>query len=104
MGKFFDNPVLLIVLVVIVVLVFGANKLPGAARSLGRSMRIFKSEVKQMKDDDEPGRTSDAQGGRSSSDTPIEGRVVDDAGARRPDDSRSPRGERTTQDSPGKDI
>ena len=37
----------------IYVLVFGANKLPGAARSLGRSMRIFKSEVKEMQKDDD---------------------------------------------------
>lgn len=98
MGKFFDNPLLLIVLVLIVVLVFGANKLPGAARSLGRSMRIFKSEVKQMKDD-EPDSA-----GRSSAEAPIEGRVVDDAGARRPDDARPARDDRTATDSPGKDL
>ncbi len=100
MGKFFDNPVLLIVLVVIVVLVFGANKLPGAARSLGRSMRIFKSEVKQMKDDDEPGTPS----ARASAEPPIEGRVVDDSGARRADDGRASQDNRTTQDTPGKDL
>lgn len=41
----------LIVLVVLVVL-FGAKRLPDASRSLGRSMRIFKSEVKEMKSDD----------------------------------------------------
>ena len=55
-----DNPWLLLVLVLIIVLVFGANKLPGAARSLGRSMRIFKSEVKEMRDDDGPSRRTDA--------------------------------------------
>lgn len=70
MAKFFDNPLLLIVLLLIIILVFGANKLPGAARSLGRSMRIFKSEVKQMNDDDKPAHHDEA--GR-----PIEGRVVD---------------------------
>ena len=69
MAKFFDNPLLLIVLLLIIILVFGANKLPGAARSLGRSMRIFKSEVKQM-NDDEPARHDEA--GR-----PIEGRIVE---------------------------
>lgn len=41
----------LIVALVIIVL-FGAKRLPDATRSLGRSMRIFKSEVKGMKDDD----------------------------------------------------
>jgi sec-independent protein translocase protein TatA len=38
----------------VLVLLFGAKKLPDVSRSLGRSMRIFKSEIKQMKDDDEP--------------------------------------------------
>ena len=73
MAKFFDNPLLLIVLVLIIILVFGANRLPGAARSLGRSMRIFKSEVKQMNDDDDPPA-------RDESGRPIEGRVVDGTG------------------------
>lgn len=48
-----DNPLLLIVLLLIVVVVFGANKLPTAARSLGRSMRIFKSEVTALREDDD---------------------------------------------------
>ncbi|MBC3185570.1 Sec-independent protein translocase subunit TatA [Corynebacterium sp. zg-331] len=47
-------PELLIIAVLLVVL-FGARRLPDAARSLGRSMRIFKSEVKEMhKDDEDP--------------------------------------------------
>ena len=79
MGKFFDNPVLLIVLVVIIVLVFGANKLPGAARSLGRSMRIFKSEVKEMREDDAPRPRDDETG----SEPPLHGRVIDDNGTNR---------------------
>ena len=37
-----------------VVLLFGAKRLPDAARSLGQSMRIFKSEVKEMKSDAKP--------------------------------------------------
>ncbi|GEE02866.1 Sec-independent protein translocase protein TatA [Gordonia spumicola] len=39
-----------IVLVVVVVL-FGSKKLPEAARGLGRSMRIFKSEMAEMAND-----------------------------------------------------
>jgi sec-independent protein translocase protein TatA len=31
-----------------VILLFGAKKLPDAARSLGKSMRIFKSELREM--------------------------------------------------------
>jgi len=41
----------LLIIIAIVLLLFGAPKLPGLARSLGQSMRIFKSEVKQMKDE-----------------------------------------------------
>jgi len=42
----------IIVLVVVLILLFGAKKLPDAARSLGRSMRIFKAETKGLMDDD----------------------------------------------------
>ena len=41
---------LLIVAIVFIVL-FGSKKLPDASRSLGRSLRIFKSEVSSMKDE-----------------------------------------------------
>ena len=38
-----------VIVIAVFVLLFGAKKLPDAARSLGQSMRIFKSEVKEMK-------------------------------------------------------
>ena len=37
-----------VIIAVVVIIFFGANKLPDAARSLGRPMRIFKSEVKEL--------------------------------------------------------
>ena len=40
-----------IVLIIVVVILFGSKKLPDAARGLGRSLRIFKSEVGEMKSD-----------------------------------------------------
>lgn len=40
-----------IVIVAVVLLLFGAPKLPGLARSIGQSMRIFRSEVRTMKDE-----------------------------------------------------
>ena len=52
-------PEILIIAVVILVL-FGSKKLPDAARSLGRSMRILKTEVKGMHDEDAPGATTQA--------------------------------------------
>lgn len=51
---FFQNlrgPELLIILLIIVLL-FGAKKLPDTARGLGRSLRIFKAETKGLSDDE----------------------------------------------------
>lgn len=39
------------IVAVVVVILFGSKKLPEAARGLGRSLRIFKSEVKEMQND-----------------------------------------------------
>ena len=43
----------LIVLLGVLVLLFGATKLPGAARAIGQSMRILKAETKGMRSEDE---------------------------------------------------
>src|ERR1019366_2411938 len=43
----------IILLVIVLVVLFGAKKLPMAARSLGESMRIFKAETKGLHDDDQ---------------------------------------------------
>ena len=48
----------IIIIAVLLILILGWKRLPDAARSLGRSMRVFKSEVNEMKND---GR-SDASG------------------------------------------
>ncbi|HVD28822.1 MAG TPA: Sec-independent protein translocase subunit TatA [Mycobacteriales bacterium] len=49
-------------IILAILLLFGYKKLPDASRSLGRSLRIFKGEMKGMKDDDarEGVRTRDA--------------------------------------------
>lgn len=47
----FGWPHLLIILAVILLL-FGAAKLPALAKSLGQSARVFKGEMKAMKNDD----------------------------------------------------
>ena len=43
----------ILIIVLVVLLLFGAKKLPDMARSLGKSARILKSEAKAMKKDDE---------------------------------------------------
>lgn len=51
MSNLFAGPHLWILLIVILLL-FGAAKLPALAKSMGQSARIFKGEMKAMKDDD----------------------------------------------------
>ncbi len=46
------TPELLIIAVLLLVL-FGAKRLPDSARSLGRSLRIFKAETKGLRSDDD---------------------------------------------------
>ena len=41
----------IIILVLVVVLLFGAKRLPDAARSIGKSMKIFKAETKDLSGD-----------------------------------------------------
>ena len=54
----------IIVLVVVLILLFGAKRLPDAARSLGRSLRIIKAETKGLADDDDLHEKADAQTAR----------------------------------------
>jgi len=55
----------IIVLVVVLILLFGAKRLPDAARSLGRSLRIIKAETKGLVDDDQDlAEKADAQHAR----------------------------------------
>ena len=44
----------IIILVAVVFVLFGYKKLPDATRSLGRSLRILKTEVKSLHEDDDP--------------------------------------------------
>jgi sec-independent protein translocase protein TatA len=46
-----DHPVNLLIVVLVIAVLVGWKRLPDVARSLGRSMRIFKSEVEEMKMD-----------------------------------------------------
>jgi sec-independent protein translocase protein TatA len=63
----------IILIILAILLLFGYKKLPDASRSLGRSLRIFKGEMKGMKDDDarEGVRTKDA-----AQTTPVRGEIV----------------------------
>jgi sec-independent protein translocase protein TatA len=56
-------------IILAILLLFGYKKLPDASRSLGRSLRIFKGEMKGMKDDDVRGKDE-------ARTTPVTGTVV----------------------------
>ena len=55
----------------VIVLLFGSRKLPDAARSVGQSLRIFKSEMKAAVKDDTP-----AQAAPAAPPAAVEGKVV----------------------------
>ena len=48
------GPTELIIIAVVIMVLFGAKRLPDAARSLGRSARILKAETKGLHEDDAP--------------------------------------------------
>jgi sec-independent protein translocase protein TatA len=53
-GDLFDSPWKILIVAVVIIVLFGSKKLPGAARSLGQSMRILKREVSDLHHDEEP--------------------------------------------------
>ena len=68
------GPLEIALMILAILLLFGYKKLPDASRSLGRSLRIFKGEMKGMKDDDV--RTKDA-----AKTSPVRGEVLPPATA-----------------------
>ena len=51
-GDLFDSPWKILIVAVVIIVLFGSKKLPHAARSLGQSMRILKTEVSSMHEDE----------------------------------------------------
>lgn len=49
----------LILIVLVIMLLFGAKKLPELARGSGRALRIFKAETRGLMDDDDDPRDGD---------------------------------------------
>ena len=59
---FLREPSHILLLLIVVIILFGAKRLPDSARSLGRSLRIFKGEMKEMKNDDKNETKDDTDG------------------------------------------
>jgi sec-independent protein translocase protein TatA len=54
------GPVELIVIVVVILLLFGAKKLPELAKGLGQGLKEFKTAVKENSDEDEASKKAEA--------------------------------------------
>jgi len=52
-GDLFDNPWKIAIIAIFFIVMFGARKLPDAARSLGKSMRILKTEMSSLHEDEQ---------------------------------------------------
>jgi sec-independent protein translocase protein TatA len=77
-----------LVILAIVILVFGAAKLPDLARGTGQALRIFKAETKGLKDDDD----TPADGTQPPAQLPPatdQATPQDQLGERHPDDNRA---------------
>ncbi len=64
-----------LIIAVVVVVLFGAKRLPDAARSLGKSMRIFKSEMREMQSENK----ADAIETPAATPTPVQSQRIDPA-------------------------
>lgn len=71
MGRLFEHPLTLIVLLVVIVLLFGAKRLPDLASGIGQSLRIFKREVRDLSDDDKPAQQPGTTGATGTAQTTV---------------------------------
>ena len=60
-----------LIVLAVVLLLFGSKKLPDAARGLGRSMRIFKSEIKEMQADGKSDQPTQISSERIDAERPV---------------------------------
>jgi sec-independent protein translocase protein TatA len=60
LGDLFDSPWKILIIAVVVLVLFGSRKLPEAARSLGRSMRILKTEIHELHEEGANGAQAQA--------------------------------------------
>jgi sec-independent protein translocase protein TatA len=51
-GDLFDSPWKILIVAAVLIVLFGSKKLPDAARSLGKSMRILRAEVGSLHQDE----------------------------------------------------
>lgn len=84
----------IVIIVALVVLLFGSRKLPDAARSVGQSLRIFKSEMKAAAKDGETPVDTQPSAAPQQPQQAVEGKVVNQAttdAAPQPQNTGAPR-------------
>lgn len=59
-----------LIILAVILLLFGAAKLPALAKSMGQSARVFKGEMKAMKDEDASRPDASATGTTASAEAP----------------------------------
>jgi sec-independent protein translocase protein TatA len=75
------SPWHLLILAAVILVLFGAKKLPDSARSLGRAMRIFKSETSTLRGDHSGEDDAQAQPAPQQLAAPQPARTAETAGA-----------------------
>ncbi|TNC17329.1 twin-arginine translocase TatA/TatE family subunit [Georgenia sp. 311] len=48
------RPTHILVLLIVLIILFGAKRLPDVARSIGQSMKVFKKEITELQEDETP--------------------------------------------------
>lgn len=65
-ARLFDHPGVTVIVILLIVLLLGWKRLPDMARSLGRSSRILKSEIDEMKTESKSKASQETVAGEST--------------------------------------
>ncbi|HEY0890539.1 MAG TPA: Sec-independent protein translocase subunit TatA [Nocardioides sp.] len=82
----------LLIILAVLILLFGATKLPELARGTGRALRIFKAETKGLTDDDDDAAARSAEAPRQIPSSRVD-ESSEAAEAERAERERAPRGD-----------
>ena len=67
---FLREPTHILLVIIVLILLFGAKRLPDSARALGRSLRIFKGELKSNNENGDEEKHQKEQKGQQASQDP----------------------------------
>ena len=82
----------LVIILAVILLLFGAAKLPALAKSMGQSARVFKGEMKAMKDEDAASAAAAPQAPATTAlPTPVQNAAADTTAVTPPHDAGTQR-------------